>query len=350
MIMEKRPINVLLVEDSPVVRLLLTHALNNDPDLHVMGTAADGGAAVAFVSQEKPDIVLMDVHMPNMDGFEATRRIMETQPLPIIMCSATLEREEVTTTFRALEAGALAFVEKPVGPGHQGFDRMMMELVQSIKLMSEVKVVKRRMRSQRAEPLPATPKQAPSVKLIAIGASTGGPPVIQTVLSELPTSLPVPVLIVQHIAAGFLEGMVEWLRQTTGLQIQMAVHGQQALAGHVYLAPDGFQMGIGPFGRILLSDEPMENGLRPSVAYLFRSVASNFGGSSIGVLLTGMGRDGAEELKQMKDKGAVTIAQDAETSVVHGMPGEAIRLGGATHILSPPQIAAFLGAMVSPPC
>lgn len=347
--MEKRPILVLVVEDSPVVRLVLTHALNKDPDLRVMGTASDGGAAVEFVSQNKPDVVLMDVHMPKMDGFEATRRIMETQPLPIIMCSATLEREEVSTTFRAMEAGAVAFVQKPAGPGHEGFDRMMQELVESIKLMSEIKVVKRRARNPCSAESPRTaPKLAAGVKIIAIGASTGGPPVIQALLAGLPKSLPVPVLIVQHIATGFLEGMAEWLRQTTGFQVEMAEQGQQIVPGRVYLAPDGFQMGIGSFGRIQLRNEPPENGMRPSVSYLFRSVASTYGANSVGILLTGMGRDGAEELKLMRDNGAVTIAQDAETSVVHGMPGEAIRLGAPTHVLPPDQIAAMLGMLAGP--
>ena len=344
---ENRKIEVLLVEDSPVVQLLLKHVINADPRLHVMGTANDGEAAVQFLSHDKPDIVLMDVQMPKMDGFDATRKIMETEPLPIIICSATMHREEVNTTFRALEAGAVAFVDKPVGLGHTGFDAMAKELTDSIKLMSEVKVVKRWAKPQRGEAVSAAEKPSVPVKLIAIGASTGGPPVIQTILAALPKNLPVPVLIVQHIAAGFLPGMVEWLKQTTGLPVEMARHGEEALPGHVYLAPDGQQMGIAAGNRIQLGSEPPENGLRPAVSYLFRSVANTCGANAVGVLLTGMGCDGAAELKLMKDKGAVTIAQDAESSIVHGMPGEAIRLGGATHVLPPPRIAATLATLVN---
>jgi two-component system chemotaxis response regulator CheB len=347
MTMEQHPINVLVVEDSPVVQLLLKHIINSDPQLRVIGTANDGEEALAFFSSGKPDVVLMDIHMPKMDGFDTTRKIMETHPVPIIICSATMKREEVDTTFRALDAGAVAFVEKPVGLADRGFDLMVRELIQSIKLMSEVKVVKRRARPPVVETAPAVAKPPAPIQIIAIGASTGGPPVIQTILAGLPQNLPVPVLIVQHIAAGFLDGMVDWLNKTTSLPVQMAAHGHKAQPGQVYLAPDGFQMGIGASGRILLSQDPPENELRPAVSYLLRSVANACGANAVGVLLTGMGKDGAAELKLLKDKGAITIVQDAETSIVHGMPGEAIQLGAATYVLPPPRIAATLATLVN---
>lgn len=347
--MADRPINVLVVEDSPVVQSLLRHVINADPRLHVMGMANDGEAAIEMLSRERPDVVLMDVHMPKMDGFDATRRIMETQPLPIVICSATMRREDVDTTFRALDAGAVAFVDKPVGPGHRGFDEAVRELRQCIRLMSEVKVVKRWSGGRR----PATPSQpepprrgGEAIRVVAIGASTGGPPAIRSVLAGLPASFPAPVLIVQHIAAGFLQGMVDWLARATRLPVRLATHGEPALPGHVYLAPDGSQMGIGAGGCLLLSKEPPENGLRPAVSYLFRSVAAAYGPNAVGVLLTGMGRDGAEELKLMKDGGAITFAQDKGSSVVHGMPGEAIELGAATYVLNPDEIAATVTALV----
>jgi two-component system chemotaxis response regulator CheB len=340
--MEKRPINVLVVEDSPVVQLLLKHVLDADPQLHVMGTAADGCAALEFLQHDKPDVILMDVHMPKMDGFDTTRRIMETQPLPIIICSATMKREEVSTTFRALDAGAVAVVDKPVGPGNPGFEQMVAELIQNIKLMAEVKVVKRWGRKLRPAVQPTLAPLTTSIKLIAMGASTGGPPVLRTILAGLPNDLPVPVLIVQHIAMGFLDGMVEWLNQSACLPVRIARPNDAILPGCVYIGPDGFHLGVSSTGAVVLSAEPPENGLRPAVAHLFRSVARVYGANAAGVLLTGMGCDGAAELKLMKDAGAVTIAQNAETSVVHGMPGEAIKLGAATYVLSPEEIAVTL--------
>ena len=351
--MSQNRINVLVVEDSPVMQMLLKHLLNNDPQLRVMGTANNGQEAVDFVAGQKPDVILMDVHMPKMDGYEATRRIMETQPVPIVISSATMTAEEVGETFHALEAGAVAFIEKPVGPGSPGFDQIVQKLLQTVKLMAEVKVVKRWSRDRRpgqtvaARPVAELPRGAEAIQVVAIGASTGGPPVIQTILKGLPAEYPVPILVVQHIASGFLGGMVDWLRQTTPLSVQLAVHGATALPGHAYLAPDGFHLGLLPGGRIWLSRNDPENGLRPSVSFLFRSVANVCGARAAAVLLTGMGRDGADELKLLKDKGAVTIAQDAETSVVHGMPGEAIQLGAALYTLPPEQIAAMLVTLVN---
>ena len=186
------------------------------------------------------------------------------------------------------------------------------------------------------------------IKLIAIGTSTGGPPLLETILSGLPKDFPAPILIVQHIAPGFLGGLVEWLSQTSALSIHVAANGVVPLPGHVYLAPDDFQMGISTIGRIQLTKEEAENGLRPAVSYLFRSLAEAYGPRAVGVLLTGMGKDGALELKHMRDKGAVTIAQDRDSSLVYGMPGEAVALGGAKYVLPGDKIAdALIGLVVS---
>jgi two-component system chemotaxis response regulator CheB len=347
--MNANKINVLVVEDSPVVQMLLKHLLDSDPRLHVIGTANNGQEAVDFVAGQKPDVILMDVHMPKMDGYEATRRIMETQPVPIVISSATMTNQEVGVTFHALEAGAVAFIEKPVGLNTPGFDRMMQNLLETVKLMAEVKVVKRWARARRTEvrPVAEPPRRAEAIQVVAIGASTGGPPVIQTILKGLPRDYPVPILVVQHIASGFLGGMVDWLRETTSFPVHLGSHGATALPGTVYLAPDGFHMGLLPGGRILLSKDEPESGIRPAVSFLFRSIANTSGARAVGVLLTGMGRDGADELKLLKDKGAVTIAQDAETSVIHGMPGEAIRLGAALYTLPPEQIVALLLTVVN---
>ena len=351
MIPKDRKINVLVAEDSTVTRMFLVHLLESDPQIRVIGAVADGQAALDFVHKNKPDVVLMDIHMPRLDGFEATRRIMETQPVPIVICSATTAIKDIVITFQAMEAGAVACIEKPLGREHGDFEAMAAHLLETVKLMSEVKVVRRTARSRPA-PLPAAPpralqRAAAEIKLIGIGASTGGPPVLQTILAGLPKDFPAPVLVVQHIAHGFLAGMAEWLNQTTGLQIQLASYGTTPLPGHVYLAPDDFHMGIGAGGGIVLTREEPENHLRPAVSFLFRSLAEAYGPNALGVLLTGMGKDGAAELKLMRDKGAITIAQDRESSVVHGMPAEAIALGGATHVVPADKIAVALLALVN---
>ena len=350
--MRKEKIRVLVADDSQVTRMLLVHLLNADPDIQVVATVGDGQAALDFVrnASPRPDVVLMDIHMPLMDGFEATRCIMETVPLPIVICTATSNPHEVAVAFRSMEAGALACVEKPVVSGDPDFERRVANLLQTIRLMSEVKVVRRWPRARAATPAAGVLAQeargrarfAGTLTVIGIGASTGGPPVLQTILSGLPKDFPVPLVVVQHIAPGFLSGMVEWLNETTGLRVHVAAHGTTPLPGHVYIAPDDFHMGVVASGRIALAREGQENGLRPSVSYLFRSLAQTCGAAAAGVLLTGMGKDGAVELKQMRDRGGFTIAQDRDSSVVHGMPGEAIGLGAACMVLPADRIAAAL--------
>ncbi|TAN49764.1 MAG: chemotaxis-specific protein-glutamate methyltransferase CheB [Methylococcaceae bacterium] len=383
-------IKVLVVEDSPVVREFLVYLLETDADIQVAGTADDGEAALAAVARLKPDVITMDIHMPKMDGLAATRRIMETQPTPIVIVSGSTDPHENTTTFRAMEAGALAVLGRPQGIGHPDHAAGARELLSTVKLMSEVKLVRRWPQARVEAPaanavatahsgsngvgyavrtfdgseryaqrtLPLSPATAlnsaalahgASAKLIAIGASTGGPPVLQTILSMLPRDLPVPVLIVQHMAAGFTASFVEWLAQSSGLPVQLAAHGVCPLPGRVYVAPDEWHMKVAPDGSLVLSKDEAENGLRPSVGYLFRSLAAVHGDGVIAGLLTGMGRDGAAELKLLKEKGAITFAQDQASSVVHGMAGEAIRLDAASYVLAPDKIAAVLANLVMAP-
>jgi two-component system chemotaxis response regulator CheB len=345
-----RKIRVLIVDDSTVSRDLLTYLLASDPGIEVVAQARSGAEAVAALDANKPDVVTMDIHMPGMDGFETTRQIMETQPLPIVIVSASFDASDVAKTFRAMEAGAVAAVEKPRGPGDPAHAEMARKLIDTVKAMSEVRVIRRwsrhRVETSRAEP-PAAPRIGGQIRLVAIGASTGGPPVLQTVLSGLPKPCPVPIIIVQHISAGFVQGLADWLTTTTGMTARIAQHSELALPGVAYLAPDGCQMSVTREALMMCGPEPAEHGLRPSASFLFRSVAYHFGASAAGVLLTGMGCDGAEDLKRMRDTGAVTFAQDKESSVVHGMPGEAIRLDAATHVGNPERIAALLGALLS---
>jgi two-component system chemotaxis response regulator CheB len=340
-------IKVLIVDDSKVVQEFLAHLLSSDPDIQVVGFANSGIEAIELVKEKKPDIITMDIHMPGMDGYEATRAIIETVPTPIVIVSGSSKSKEIANTFRLLEAGALAVVIRPPGFEHPQFAASRKELVQTVKLMSEVKVVRLFQRS-RIEPkktlhlVQTFENDLKLIKVIAIGASTGGPTALQIILSRLPGDLPVPVLIVQHIAKGFVKGFVEWLSTTSGIKLMIAENGEQIAAGIGYIAPDNFHMGVSRGSKIILSDQPPENGLKPSVSHLFRSVSQSFGPNAMGVLLTGMGKDGADELKSMKDKGAFTVVQSKESCVVFGMPAEALCIGAADQALSPEKIAEIL--------
>lgn len=347
-------ISVLIADDSPVAREFLTHVLQEDPAIKVVGTVRHGQEALEWMARRKPDVVLMDIHMPVMNGLEATRRIMSTCPVPVIIVSATWDRENVARTFQAMEAGAVAAMEKPAGLKNPATPGLVAELVRTVKLMAGMPLVRRwSIASPPARPSvpippPATlPPETSAIRLVAVGASTGGPPALQAFLAALPPHWPVPLLIVQHISPGFLPGMAEWLEKTTGVAVRIPRQGDPLLPAHAYLAPDGCHMGVRRDATILLSTAPEENSLRPSVSFLFRSVAREFGRRVAAVLLTGMGRDGAEELLAIRQAGGITFAQDKESSVVHGMPGEAIALGAACHVKPPAEIARLLVSLVN---
>jgi two-component system, chemotaxis family, protein-glutamate methylesterase/glutaminase len=337
-------IDVLIVDDSPVARQFLQHVMGSDPELRVVGAVASGREAMDFMARCKPDVVTMDIHMPGMDGFEATRRIMEDNPVPIVMISACYEPGEVDIAFRALQEGAVAIQARPVAIGHAQHRKQVEAVCRTVRLMAGVKV-SRRLAPRRSQPGRAA-QVAGAYEVVAVGASTGGPPVLQTILSQIPAGFPLPVVIVQHISAGFVRGMVEWLNGTSRIPVSVATDGEELLPGHAYVAPDANDITVDASRHVRLSaDPPAAGGVQPSVARLFRSIAASFGNRSIGVLLTGMGKDGAEELNLMRTKGALTIVQCRESCVVFGMPGEAVRLGAAVHELSPEQIAGALAAL-----
>ena len=350
MSLANRKIKVLVVDDSAVSRDFITHLLQSDPAFEVVGGAHSGVEAIAALGRHKPDVVTMDIHMPCMDGYEATRQIMETQPLPIIIVSGSYDPVDVEKTFRAMEAGAVAAIGKPAGAGHPNHAAEVLKLINIVKAMAEVRVVRRWTKQRmaaRATETAVLPRTGAGVRLVVIGASTGGPPVLHTVLAGLSKPFPLPIVIVQHISSGFVQGLVDWLKITTGMPVRLARHGELVQPGTAYVAPDGGQLRVETDGRLVFGLEPAEHGLRPSVSFLFRSIAKNYGSQAVGVLLTGMGRDGAEELKLMRDCGAVTIAQDEASSIVHGMPGEAIRLGAAVHVGNPERITALLQSLAA---
>ena len=355
-------IKVLVVDDSPVVREFLVHIFNSDPGIRVVGTACDGEEALDVVRRQRPDVITMDIHMPKLNGLDATRSIMETEPTPIVIVSGTEDPFEVATTFNAMDAGALAVLRRPAGIGHPDHEAMAQDMIQAVKLMSEVKVIRRwpRMRpptpASRPEPPPPETLRPENVRLtresakpriVALGASTGGPPALETILASLPKDFPIPILIVQHMSQGFIRGFARWLANSSGLPVHVAMHGESLLPGHVYVAPDEYQMKVEREGKIVLTKDDPERGLRPSISYLFRAVAEVYGADAIAGLLTGMGRDGASELRLLKERGAITFAQDKDSSVVHGMPGQAIKLDAAVLILPLDRIAAALTNLVN---
>ncbi len=344
-----RRLKVLVVDDSTVDRMLLVHIINSDARLEVVGIADNGTRAIALNVRLRPDVIIMDVTMPERDGISTATEIMQTHPVPIVICTA-LKENDATLSFRAMEAGAVALIGKPEGIGHPDYPATSAEVVNTLLLMAEVKVVRRH--APRASMRPVVPSlQAPGAAtregsergVVVIGTSTGGPPALQALLSRLPENFPLPILIVQHIAPGFLGGMVTWLQLTCALPVQIATHGDEARPGHVYLAPDDRHLELNSAGRLQLSAAPVHHGHRPAVGRLFASLsATTLARRSYAVLLTGMGADGAEELRHLRDVGAMTLAQDAASCVVNGMPGAAVRLGAACHVMPPESIAHFL--------
>ncbi len=329
-------IKALVVDDSAVLRKLLCRVLTKDPDIEVVGQCNDGEQALNFVLSNPVDVVTMDIQMPVMDGFETTKRIMEEKPVPVVVVSSCMEPDDVEKTFKAIEAGAVAVLPKP-SQQNNGFDNYGEQLCKAVKdaSMASVGIPKQEEKTQLTE------TDCRTIKAVAVGASTGGPHALAEMLSAIPGNFPAPILVVQHIAAGFLEGMAQWLTKSTELKVKIAEEGESLLPGTVYLAPEGHHMEVSNM-RVRLSNEPSEHGVKPSASVLFRSLKKYIGPCSAGVLLSGMGTDGAQELKEIKDIGAPTFAQDKESSVIWGMPGEAVRLSAAWRVLPPKAIGRAL--------
>ncbi len=351
-------IRVLIVDDSPTARLHLQAILNTDPELAVVGEARDGQEAIRKCHKLRPDLVITDVGMPKMDGLEAIRHIMAESPRPIIVVTSTHSDQRLGgVRIKALESGALAVLGKPGGlPGE---DPEADELVAQAKAMAGVKVVRRRWWLTEGKPKPPATERTqrtarPSagsgsprpVRVIAIGVSTGGPPVLQLILQSLPDELPIPVVIVQHISPGFAGGLARWLDETTPLRVKVADDGETLHPGAAYLAPDDVHLTVTSRRTVKYVASLPVNGHRPSADTLFLSVAEHYRSAAVGVLLTGMGVDGAQGLKAIREANGVTIVQDEATSVVFGMPKAAIALGAARHVLPADRIAGQLTALL----
>lgn len=342
-------IRVLVVDDSPSVRVLLAHILGSDPGIKVVGCAEDGEQALEMAARLRPDVITMDLHMPNMDGYEATRRIMQTCPAPVVVVSGCDSREEVGASFRAIEAGALVLVRRPYGMSHPEHAASAAALVRTVKSMAEVRVVRRWAETRPSPRQARTGPPQPDYRLAVMGASTGGPAVLRDILAELGAGFPLPVVIVQHMSAGFTNGLAEWLAAASGFPVKIAAHDEALAPGTAYLAPDGAHLGVTRHLSAGLSHKAPEHGMRPAVSHLFRSLAPELRPLTLAVLLTGMGKDGAFELKQLREDGAVTIVQNRDSCAVYGMPGEAMRLDAATLVLDPVRIGKAMRAIANNP-
>lgn len=347
------PVRVFLVEDSPVALTILKRILASSPEVDLVGTAPNGLEALEQISTLQPQVICTDLHMPKMDGLELTRRIMASNPRPILIISASVHAQENSrNVFELMQAGALDIFPKPSIESLSDYEQIKQDLINRIKVLAGVKVFTRHTsrfetpdaRTQSAIPLSSFPPPAcfSPFKVIAIGASTGGPQALHTILKQLPTNFPAPILCVQHISEGFLQGLVDWLAAECPMRIAIAQPGVFPKPGTVYFAPEQKHLQLDAQGRFLATSTPPIAGHRPSATVLFQAVAACYPQSAIGVLLTGMGRDGADGLQAIAQAGGVTVAQDEQTCVVFGMPKEAIALGAAQHTLPISGIAPML--------
>ena len=330
-------VRVLIVDDSEVVRRILKTLLELDPEIRVIGTAADGGEAVEMTAQLRPDVVTMDLVMPGMDGLEATSRIMAHYPTPVLFFSSYFDREGMHSRFDALAAGALDVVEKPTLTPDDQWTAQAGALAQKVKALARVPVVAhiRGTHVQPRQPNQARPGRMTGtpVDVVGIGVSSGGPRVLEELLSALPPALTLSVVVVQHMAEGFLVGLIEWLQQRCPVPVKIAEEGDLILPRRVLFAPDGAHLVVRSGGRVHLSDAAPVMGHRPSVDVTLTSLAKVYGARAAGMLLTGMGSDGAHGLLAIRQAGGVTMVQNEETCVVFGMPRAAIEIGAAQRVL-----------------
>lgn len=350
-------IRTLIVDDSPTARTLLAGIVDSDPGMTVVAFAGTGAEAIALAEKLRPDLITMDIRMPGMNGFEASREIMSRYPTPIVIVTAGTNVDEVETAMDVLRAGALAAQRLPPGPGSPGFEMAAKEIVATLKAMAGVKVITHHRSNRGAFPSGRRPSRGvlpdseikdgnERLRVIAIAASTGGPGAVSSLLSNLPPGFPVPVLLVQHISNGFTGGYAHWLDSDLHLRVKVAIQGELLLGGTVYVAPDDWHLCADPAGRVTLSKAPPHGGFRPSANVLFSSVAASYGAASAGVVLTGMGKDGLLGLRDIRNAGGRVFAQDEASCVVYGMPKAAVDGGLTRRGLPPEEIAARLSALV----
>ena len=344
----RAPIRVLVVDDSALVRQMLVRALGLDPHLEIVGWARDGVEAIELSRRLQPDVITLDIEMPELTGLEALPHIVRESKARVLMLSSM---DDPDTTYQALASGAVDFIAKPRGGFATSLSELSDELVKKIKVAYRIDPTKRSSvahghtststlvpRSAEGQtksrvPMPRTVGSDSPTRIVALAASTGGPPALEQVFSGLPQDLSVAYLVVQHLPAGFTASFAKRLARVSGIQVEEATHGMRVQGGHGYLAPYGSHMVVcGKPGRttvLELLDEPTMHGVRPAADPLFASLAREYGDRAVGVVLTGMGTDGANGLMAIREAGGQTIAQDEESSTVWGMPGAAVKIGAA---------------------
>lgn len=336
-------IKVLLVDDSPLALTILKRMLSTAGDIEVVGTAKNGEEALRLIPELDPKVILTDLHMPVMDGLEFTKEVMDRYPRPILVVSVSV-REGSLNVFNLLGVGAVDVFQKPKSGIEAEYLQETEELVKKVRILSGVHVFR------RAKPIPSIRSlperegrgEGAALRIVVIGASTGGPQALQQILAQMPSDFPLPIVCIQHIGEMFLPGLIEWLQSVCQLKVRVAQDGEMPLAGNVYFPSEGRHLILDEGGRFRCSMEPPVNGHRPSITVMFNSVAKRCGKGAIGVLLTGMGSDGAEGMKAIADAGGTTIAQDEMTSIVFGMPKSAIELNAAGKVLPLYEIGATI--------
>ncbi len=340
-------IRVLIVDDSITQREILKRLVNGDSAFTVIAEARNGREAIAKVLENPPDVVLMDIHMPDMDGIEATRQIMRQCPVPIVVASATLQKQDVNLALQALEAGAVSVISKPQGAVLLHLDKIAPSLRNELLAASTVKIPRHDSTALRrtVPALPAQSSRTQPIDIIGVCASTGGPPVLMQIFAAIPKPVPVPILLVQHISEGFEEGFARWLSDTTGQSVRLAT-SEQRLAPGIWMAPNGTHLTVSSPTRISLIPKNPKDIHSPSGNPQFQSLATHFGPRAAGVLLTGMGDDGAQGLLTLRLAGGTTIIQDEASCMIWGMPKSGKQLNAACQELNPADIAVTLTHML----
>jgi two-component system chemotaxis response regulator CheB len=340
-------IRVLIVEDSAVVREHLRRIISADSRLQVAGMATSGEEALSIIDRVSPDVVTMDIRLPGMQGLEVTRRIMSHRPTPIVVVSG-VGSEDVSLTMQALKAGALSVVEKPVAATNENYEAMASRLCMQLAIMSEVKVVRQRSKSFDGAAKDHT-LTAPAVyRVLGVATSTGGPGALMELFIGLGCDFSLPIAVVQHMTPSFMDGFASWLASVAPIPLELVEERTRMEGGHIYLAPCDRHLVI-EGGFAALDDSPPIGSQRPAANMLFSSMAKTIGPTGIGVLLTGMGEDGATGLRELYAAGGYTIAEDESSAVVYGMPAAAVRLGGATESLPLAAIAPRIRELAGVP-